>query len=108
MRKAGSAPFPLNLTYPLVKKYDREANDGLVTLSSAKWGDFLGNQTVSGRRGISHGDIIDLMREDIDGFDVREFYVSLVKRVLTPLFRAWVNDLTQALFLLDIINIKTL
>ena len=79
MRKAGSAPFPLNLTYPLVKKYDREANDGLVTLSSAKWGDFLGNQTVSGRRGISHGDIIDLMREDIDGFDVREFYVSLVK-----------------------------
>ena len=50
-----------------------------MTDSSAKWVDFLRNQTVSGRRGISHGDIIDLMREDIDGFDVREFYVSLVK-----------------------------
>ena len=33
----------------------------------------------SGKRGISHGDMIDLFRENIDGFDVREFYVDLVK-----------------------------
>lgn len=79
MSRASSAPFPLNLTYLLVKRYDREPNDGLVSLSSARWGRFLGNETVPGRRGISHGDIIDLMREDISGFDVREFYVRLVQ-----------------------------
>ena len=32
-----------------------------------------------GRRGLSHGDMIDLFRENIDGFDVREFYVEIVK-----------------------------
>ena len=26
----------------------------------------------------AHGDVIDLMREDIAGFDVREFYIELV------------------------------
>ena len=31
-----------------------------------------------GTRGISHGDVVDLNRENIPGFDVREFYVSLV------------------------------
>ena len=31
-----------------------------------------------GKRGISHGDMIDLNRENIRGFDVREFYVQLV------------------------------
>lgn len=29
-------------------------------------------------RGISHGDVIDLNRENIKGFDVREFYINLV------------------------------
>ena len=33
--------------------------------------------TVKGRRGLSHGDMIDLNRENIPEFDVREFYVSL-------------------------------
>ena len=33
----------------------------------------------SGKRGISHGDVIDLSRKNIPGFDVREFYVQLVK-----------------------------
>ena len=79
MKKAASAPPPLNVTYLLVKKYDKEPNDGLVSRSSAEWGTFLGNLTAPHKRGISHGDIIDLMREDIDGFDVREFYVGLVK-----------------------------
>ena len=32
----------------------------------------------SGSRGISHADMIDLNRENIKGFDVREFYVQLV------------------------------
>ena len=34
--------------------------------------------TVQGKRGISHGDMIDLNRENFEGFDVREFYVELV------------------------------
>ena len=34
-----------------------------------------------GRRGISHGDMIDLNRENIKDFDVREFYVNLVEEL---------------------------
>lgn len=79
MSRASSASLPLNFTYLLVKKYDKEHNDGLVSLSSAPWGNYLGTLTVPHRRGLSHGDMIDLMRENIPGFDVREFYVNLVK-----------------------------
>ena len=79
MRKASSAGFPLNFTWHLVKRYDKEANDGLVARTSAEWGHFLGCLTAPGKRGISHGDMIDLMREDVPGFDVREFYIGLVK-----------------------------
>lgn len=75
----GSGGFPLDFSWLLVKKYDKDKNDGLVALGSAPWGNFLGHVTAPGRRGISHGDIIDLMREDIRGFDVREFYIKLVK-----------------------------
>ena len=79
MRGASSAGFPLNITWHFVTKYDKEANDGLVACTSAEWGRFLGCLTAPGRRGISHGDMIDLMREDVPGFDVREFYMELVK-----------------------------
>ncbi len=79
MPSARSAPFPLNFTYGLVKHFDKEENDGLVTLSSARWGTELGVLKPKGRRGISHGDVVDLMREDIDGFDVRELYTGIVK-----------------------------
>ena len=81
MGGARSAPPPLNMTYLLVKHFDSRENDGLVTLDSAPWGNFLGNLTVPGRRGLSHGDVIDLMREDIPGFDVCEFYVNLVREL---------------------------
>ena len=37
--------------------------------------------TASGKRGISHGDVIDLNRTNIEGFDVREFYVELVSNL---------------------------
>ena len=33
------------------------------------------------KRGISHGVMIDLNRENIKGFDVREFYVQLVREL---------------------------
>lgn len=77
MSKPGSGAFPLNMSYKLVKKFDGE-NDGLVGEGSFKWGEdykFLRNKYD---RGISHGDMIDLNRENIKGFDVREFYVDLV------------------------------
>ncbi len=74
-----SAPFPLNATWLLVRRYDKEENDGLVARSSAEWGHFLGNVTAPGRRGVSHGDMVDLLREDVPGFDVRGFYIDLVK-----------------------------
>ncbi len=79
MKKPSAAGFPLNFTWYLVKKCDGELSDGLVARSSALWGQFLGEVSVQGKRGISHGDMIDLMREDIEGFDVREFYIELVK-----------------------------
>lgn len=53
-------------------------NDGLVTVTAAQWGNFRKLFEPVGRRGISHGDMIDLKREDIKGFDVREVYVQIV------------------------------
>ena len=43
-----------------------------------KWGEKFTFLEPSGNRGISHGDVIDLNRENIEGFDVREFYVGVV------------------------------
>ncbi|MBQ6181862.1 MAG: triacylglycerol lipase [Ruminococcus sp.] len=77
MSRAGSAGFPLNIGYRLIKKLNG-ANDGLVWEESAKHGQSFRLVTSPYKRGISHGDIIDLMRENIRGFDVREFYVELV------------------------------
>lgn len=75
MRSFRSAGFPLNLGYLLVKKYEGE-NDGLVSVSSSVWGSYLGLLTA-GKKGISHGDMIDLTHKNIKGFSVGEFYVQL-------------------------------
>lgn len=72
-----SGRFPLNMTYYLVKYFDGP-NDGLVGEKSFPWGSSYRFLTVQGKRGISHGDMIDLNRENFEGFDVREFYVELV------------------------------
>lgn len=76
-RKARHGKFPLNMTYPIVKHFDG-LNDGLVSVESAKWGGKFTLLEPAGKRGISHGDVVDLNRENIKGFDVREFYVNLV------------------------------
>ncbi|MEG2679250.1 MAG: triacylglycerol lipase [Oscillospiraceae bacterium] len=78
MSRFSSAGVPLNLGHFVVKFHDKEPNDGLVSVSSAIWGHYLGTLHASGKRGISHCDVIDLLREDIPGFDVRKFYVGLV------------------------------
>ncbi len=78
MRSSRSAPMPLFLTWRLVHHFDGD-NDGLVGVSSMQWGDTFRMLQPPGRRGISHGDMIDLNRQNIRGFDVREFYVSLVR-----------------------------
>ena len=77
INKASGGKFPLNFSYHLVRYFDG-ANDGLVSESSFKWSDNYTLITPSKKRGVSHGDMIDLNRENIDGFDVREFYVNLV------------------------------
>lgn len=74
---AVSGRFPLNVSYPLVRYFDG-ANDGLVAEESFPFGEKYTHLTVKGKRGISHADMIDLMRENIKDFDVREFFVQTV------------------------------
>lgn len=72
--------FPLNISYPVVKKFDGD-NDGLVALTSAPWGEKFTPIYPPAKRGITHADMIDLNRENIKGFDVREFYVQMVSNL---------------------------
>ncbi len=82
LTRASHGKFPLNLTYRLAKLFDGP-NDGLVGESSFRFGENYILLTPNGRRGISHGDMIDLNRENIKDFDVREFYVGLVNDLKT-------------------------
>lgn len=81
-KKARHGRFPLNITYPVVRHFDGR-NDGLVSVDSAKWGSAFTLLEPAGKRGISHGDVVDLNRENIPGFDVREFYVDLAAGLKT-------------------------
>ena len=69
----------LSFTWILLSRYGR--NDGLVTEESAKWGNFKGVYESKRVRGISHGDTIDLKREDYKGYDPREAYVEIVSEL---------------------------
>ena len=77
LNAARSGRFPLNFTYHLCGYFEGD-NDGLVSEKSFVWGSSFQYLTVKGARGISHGDMIDLNRENLPEFDVREFYVQLV------------------------------
>ena len=79
MRSKRSAKLVLRFTYRLVGKYSSAANDGLVDVESMKWGESFELLQPQTKRGISHGDMIDLLREDIPKFDVREAYVQIVQ-----------------------------
>lgn len=69
----------LSIPYLFMRLLSREKNDGLVTVSSAKWGDFKEVFENKRKRGLSHGDMIDLKREDIKGFDIIEKYIQIVE-----------------------------
>ena len=74
---ASGGRFPLNFSHHLVQYFDGP-NDGLVAATSFPWGENYTFLTTTEKRGISHGDMIDLNRENIKDFDVREYYVKLV------------------------------
>jgi triacylglycerol lipase len=80
MKSSKGAIFPLSLGYSIIKEEEGE-NDGLVAVDSMAWGTFLGVVSPTGKQGISHGDMVDLTRKNIEGFDVCEFYVDLVSRL---------------------------
>jgi len=69
LNKAKNGKFPLNFSYNLVKHFDGP-NDGLVGEQSFRWGEDYILVTTKSKRGISHGDMIDLNRENFEGFDV--------------------------------------
>lgn len=67
----------LAIPYCMIRPLEGD-NDGLVSVDSARWGEFQGVISNVHSRGISHGDMIDLKREDYPGFDVTETYVQIV------------------------------
>lgn len=71
-----STVLPLTLGYAIIS-LDGEDNDGLVPVESFVNGKYLG--TIKTEEGIGHGDMIDMTRRNLKGFDVREFYVKLVE-----------------------------
>ena len=77
MKVSKGGKFPLNFSNKLVKQFDGE-NDGLVSMDSFDFGEKNIMLKTKYKRGISHGDVIDLNHENIRDFDVREFYVQLV------------------------------
>ena len=77
LEKPWKGKFPMNLTQLYVAKFDGP-NDGLVAESAFSWGEKYTLVTTKTKRGISHTDMMDLNRENLPDFDVREFYVQLV------------------------------
>ena len=80
LHRASGSTLPFNLAGAFIKNFDGP-NDGMVGVESFPINkDFTLIETTN-PRGLSHGDVIDLNRENIKGFDVREFYVQLVKNL---------------------------
>ena len=61
-------------TYLYVKKIGGK-NDGIVSESSAKWG----NNTVKIAGGISHAEILDVKMKRISGINIPEIYVKIAE-----------------------------
>jgi triacylglycerol lipase len=72
--------YILLIPYMIIKLTEGE-NDGLVSVESAKWGEFKGVLRNKYRRGISHADIVDFRRADYREFGVLEKYVEIVSEL---------------------------
>lgn len=67
----------LSVPYRIITALGEE-NDGLVGVDSARWGTFRGVLRSTTKRGISHGDLVDMYREDYHGFNVLGTYIGIV------------------------------
>lgn len=67
----------LAVPYRVIKALGEE-NDGLVSVDSARWGEFRGVFRSTTKRGVSHGDLVDMRREDYNGFNVLDAYIKIV------------------------------
>lgn len=68
------------LPFLIVLHFEGE-NDGLVSVRSAQWGEFQGVLRSSNFRGVSHSDIVDLNRLNLPGYDIRAFYINMVREI---------------------------
>ena len=68
----------LSVPHFFVKKFDG-INDGIVSIESAKWGEFKGVIQGNQNRGVSHADIVDMRRKNFSEIDIRDIYISIVK-----------------------------
>ncbi len=66
-----------DITTRFITKSDG-TNDGLVGQDSFRWGEKFTLISSLKNYGVSHCDMTDLFKTNIEGFDVREFYVELV------------------------------
>lgn len=66
-------------TWPILLGYEG-ANDGLVSVNSAKWGNFRGTEDASWySAGCDHLNIVDQLFGFTPGFDAPGFYVNIAK-----------------------------
>ena len=80
INKVMTGVFPLNLSHMLAGVFEGD-NDGLVSVESAKWGSKFTFLKSDSPDGVSHADVIDLLRHDKPDLDIREFYVQLVSEL---------------------------
>lgn len=73
--------YILTIPYLIGKWVGSKKNDGLVPEPSAHWGEFKGVLSNKRAHGVSHGDLIDLKREDYRGFDILSEYVKIVSEL---------------------------
>lgn len=77
INRAMTSAFPLNFSHILAARFEGE-NDGLVSVSSAEWGEKYTVLRSCDPDGISHADVIDLFRHDKPDLDIRELYIGIV------------------------------
>jgi triacylglycerol lipase len=70
--------YILTVPYLIGRMVGSKKNDGLVPEPSAHWGEFKGVLQNKRIHGVSHGDLIDLKRDDYRGFDILSMYVDIV------------------------------